>query len=62
MVYFHKGEKTMSQLYVLNGPETGQSFELKDDGTHIGRSMENDIQLEDRAVSHFFETPLGGPS
>ena len=52
----------MSQLYVLSGPETGQSLELKDGGTYIGRSMENDIQLGDRAVSHFFETPFGGHS
>jgi len=52
----------MSQLYVLCGSETGQSLEIKDGGTSIGRSMENDIQLEDRAVSHFFETLFGGPS
>ena len=52
----------MSQLYVLSGPETGQSFELKDGDTYIGRSVENNTQLEDKAVSHFFETPFGGPS
>ena len=51
----------MSQLYVLSGQETGQSFELKDRGTYIGRFLENDIQLEYRAVSHFFEIPLAGP-
>ena len=51
----------MFQLYVLSGPETGQSFELNDRGTYIGCSLENDIQLEDRAVSHFFEIPLAGP-
>jgi hypothetical protein len=62
MVCFYEGEKTISQLYVLRGPETGQSFELKDDGTYIGSSMENDIQLEDRAVSHFFDIPLGEPA
>ena len=41
----------MTQLYVLSGPDTGQSFGLKDGGTYVGRSVENDIQLEDRTVS-----------
>ena len=52
----------MPQLHVLSGPETGQPFEPKDGGTYSGRSMENDIQLEGRAVSHFYETAFGGPS
>jgi hypothetical protein len=46
----------MSQLYVFGGPENGQSFEPKDGGTYIGRSMENNIQLKERAISHFSET------
>jgi hypothetical protein len=36
----------MFQLHFLSGPETGQSFEPKDGGTCIGRSINHDIQLE----------------
>jgi 3',5'-cyclic-nucleotide phosphodiesterase len=41
----------MPKLYILNGPEIGQSFQLKDGTTYVGRSLENDIRIEDKTVS-----------
>jgi hypothetical protein len=41
----------MTKLYILNGPETGQSFELRDGTNYVGRSLENDIPIEDKTVS-----------
>ena len=41
----------MTKLYILEGPNKGQSFELKDETTYIGRSHENHIQMKDRFVS-----------
>ena len=41
----------MTKLYILNGPNWGESFELFDGATFIGRSSENDIRIEDKTVS-----------
>jgi 3',5'-cyclic-nucleotide phosphodiesterase len=41
----------MTQLHVLGGPDLGQAFALKNGGTYVGRSPENDIQIEDGTVS-----------
>lgn len=41
----------MSKLYVLNGPQIGQSYELRDGVSFIGRSLDNDIRIDDRTVS-----------
>jgi len=41
----------MLKLHVLNGPEMGQSFELKDGLTFVGRSEDNDVQIDDNTVS-----------
>jgi pSer/pThr/pTyr-binding forkhead associated (FHA) protein len=42
----------MSKLYVLNGPDIGRSFELKEGVNYIGRFDErNDVQIKDRTVS-----------
>jgi len=41
----------MPALYILNEPDKGRSFELTDDTTYVGRSSENDIQIQDRTVS-----------
>ena len=41
----------MHKLNVLTGPEMGQSFELKDGLIYVGRSEDNDIQIEDKTVS-----------
>jgi adenylate cyclase len=42
---------TMTNLYVLNGPDKGKSISIKDDGTYVGRALECDLQLGDRTVS-----------
>jgi hypothetical protein len=41
----------MTKLYIVNGPEAGRPFELKEGPTYIGRSADNDIQIEDKTVS-----------
>jgi len=41
----------MTKLYILNGPEMGRSFELRDVATYVGRSLENDIRIEEKTVS-----------
>jgi hypothetical protein len=41
----------MYKLHVLNGPEMGQSFRLKDGLTYVGRSEDNNVQIEDKTVS-----------
>ncbi len=41
----------MTQLFVLSGPDKGRKFAIKDEGTYVGRSPKNDIQLQDRTVS-----------
>lgn len=41
----------MTRLYILNGPEAGRSFELKDEITYVGRSFDNDIRIDDKTVS-----------
>ena len=41
----------MSKLHILNGPETGRSYELQHGITYIGRSIDNDIQIKDSTVS-----------
>jgi pSer/pThr/pTyr-binding forkhead associated (FHA) protein len=41
----------MSMLYVLNGPDAGRSFPFQEGINRIGRSLENDIVLQDETVS-----------
>jgi len=41
----------MPKLFILEGPSKGQSFELKDDITFIGRGTDNDIQIKENSVS-----------
>ena len=41
----------MIKLYMMDGPDEGQSFDLEADMITIGRSPGNDIQLSDRTVS-----------
>ena len=41
----------MSKLYVLNEPDTGRSFELKEGANYLGRSHENEVQIKDETVS-----------
>jgi len=41
----------MSKLYVLNEPDAGRSFELKEGANSLGRSHENEVQIKDETVS-----------
>ena len=39
------------KIYILNGSEKGQSFEIEGDTIHVGRSSANDIKLKDKSIS-----------
>ena len=41
----------MANLYVLNGPAKGRVFALRDGASFLGRSLDNDIAVEDRTLS-----------
>jgi pSer/pThr/pTyr-binding forkhead associated (FHA) protein len=41
----------MSKVYVLNGPEIGESFKLRDGVNFLGRAPDNEIMLTDKTVS-----------
>jgi two-component system, NtrC family, response regulator len=41
----------MARLYILNGLDTGRSFQLKEGANTIGRSFQTDIPLQDKTVS-----------
>jgi pSer/pThr/pTyr-binding forkhead associated (FHA) protein len=41
----------MTVIHILNGPDRGESYELKKDSINVGRSPDNDIQLNDILVS-----------
>jgi hypothetical protein len=41
----------MVNLHILNGPDVGLCFELKEGVNYIGRSRKNDIQIKDETVS-----------
>ncbi len=38
-------------LYILSGPEGGRSFKLREGVNFVGRSLDNDVRIEDRTVS-----------
>jgi pSer/pThr/pTyr-binding forkhead associated (FHA) protein len=38
-------------LYILSGPEGGRSFKLREGVNFVGRSMDNDVRIQDRTVS-----------
>ena len=42
---------SMGKLYVLNGLDAGRSFLLREGSNTVGRSLENDIALQDTTVS-----------
>jgi signal transduction histidine kinase len=44
-------EDSMTKLYIVDGQMRGRSFDLKTDITFIGRTTDNDIQLNDNSVS-----------
>ena len=41
----------MPTIHILNGPEKGKSYDLINGTIDIGRSPENDINMNDRSVS-----------
>lgn len=43
--------KPMPKLYILSGPDKGQSFEVGKDPLYVGRSALNTIKISDKAVS-----------
>jgi pSer/pThr/pTyr-binding forkhead associated (FHA) protein len=44
-------ENGMVKLYVINGPEIGQSFDIREGVMFLGRSFDNDIWINDRTIS-----------
>jgi pSer/pThr/pTyr-binding forkhead associated (FHA) protein len=44
-------ENVMAYLYVLSGPGKGRSFRLREGENYVGRSIDNDIRIEDRTLS-----------
>jgi 3',5'-cyclic-nucleotide phosphodiesterase len=41
----------MAKLYILSGPDMGQSFEVGIEPVYVGRSAHNTIKISDKAVS-----------
>jgi two-component system, NtrC family, nitrogen regulation response regulator GlnG len=41
----------VTTLVILNGPEIGKTLEIKEGACYLGRSPDNDIQIQDRTVS-----------
>ena len=41
----------MAYLYVLSGPGKGRSFRLREGENYVGRSIDNDIRIEDKTLS-----------
>ena len=41
----------MCRLDIVSGPMKGHSFEIKEDVTLIGRTQENDIEINDKTIS-----------
>ena len=44
-------EGILNKLYVIDGPQKGKSFDLKDGTITIGRSSDNDICISDIGIS-----------
>jgi pSer/pThr/pTyr-binding forkhead associated (FHA) protein len=41
----------MLQIFIMNGPDKGRSFEFEEDVILVGRAPENHIQMKDKSVS-----------
>jgi hypothetical protein len=41
----------MMKLFILNGKDRGCLFDLKNDTSYVGRSSDNDIQINDSSIS-----------
>jgi pSer/pThr/pTyr-binding forkhead associated (FHA) protein len=42
---------SVTMLYILSGPEGGRSFKLREGVNFVGRSLDNDVRIQDRTVS-----------
>ena len=41
----------MANVYILNSPDIGRSFKLREGVSFVGRSIDNDIRIDDKTVS-----------
>ena len=41
----------MTDVYMLNGPDIGRSLKLREGISFVGRSVDNDIRIDDKTVS-----------
>jgi pSer/pThr/pTyr-binding forkhead associated (FHA) protein len=41
----------MANMYILNGPDIGRSFKLREGVSLAGRAFDNDIRIDDKTVS-----------
>jgi sigma-B regulation protein RsbU (phosphoserine phosphatase) len=49
---FRNGKYDMTELFIMSGPgNRGRTFEIRDDVVYLGRSPDNDVQVNDRFVS-----------
>jgi hypothetical protein len=46
-----RGDTRMADVYILNGPDMGRSFKLREGVSFAGRSFDNDIRIDDKTVS-----------
>jgi pSer/pThr/pTyr-binding forkhead associated (FHA) protein len=41
----------VTDLVILNGPEIGKTLHIKEGVSYLGRSLDNDIRVEDKTIS-----------
>jgi two-component system, NtrC family, sensor kinase len=41
----------MRDLVILNGPEIGRTLRIKEGASYLGRSLDNDIRIDDKTIS-----------
>jgi hypothetical protein len=41
----------VTDLVILNGPEIGRTLRIKEGVSYLGRSLDNDIRMEDKTIS-----------
>ena len=45
------GVRGVTDLVILNGPEIGTTLSIKEGVSYLGRSIDNDIRIEDKTIS-----------
>jgi len=43
--------RIVTGLVILNGPEIGRLLRIKEGVSYLGRSLDNDIRIEDKTIS-----------